>query len=57
MVQKSGWIFKKPIDSKRYAPFTSNLPRHCLTDMPFSLARGKRTVFQNENVKEKRFKN
>ena len=57
MVQKSGWIFKKPIDSKRYAPFTSNLPRHCLTNMPFSLARGKRTVFQNENVKEKRFKN
>ena len=32
-------IYKKPTDSKRYVPFTSNHPRYFLTNMPFSLAR------------------
>ena len=49
-------IYKKPIDSKRYVPFTSNHPRHCLTNIPFSLARRICTTVENENVKEKRFK-
>ena len=30
-------IYNKPTDSKRYLPFTSNHPRHCLTNIPFSL--------------------
>ena len=37
-------------------PFTSNHPRHCLTNIPFSLARRICTIVENENVKEKRFK-
>ena len=44
MINKSGtkiWIdiYNKPTDSKRYVSFTSNHPRHCLTNIPFSLAR------------------
>ena len=43
-INKSGtqvWmaIYNKPTDSKQYVPFTSNHPRHCLTNVPFSLAR------------------
>ena len=49
-------IYNKPADSKRYVPFTSNHRRHCLTNMPFSLARRICTIAENENVKEKRFK-
>ena len=48
MINKHGtkiWIdiYNKLTDSKRYVPFTSNHPRHCLTN-------------ENENVKEKPFK-
>ena len=32
-------IFSKPTDSKRYVSFTSNHPRHFLTNIPFSLAK------------------
>ena len=49
-------IYNEPTDSKRYVPFTSNHPRHCLTNIPFSLARIICTIAVNENVKEKRFK-
>ena len=61
MISKSGtkiWIdiYNKPTDSKRYVPFTSNHPRHCLTDIPFSLAARVCTIVENKNVKEKRFK-
>ena len=49
-------IYNKPTDSKRYVPYTSNHPRHCLTNIPFSLARRICTIVGNENVKEKRFK-
>ena len=61
MINKSGtkiWmdIYNKPTDSKRYVPFTSNHPRHCLTNIPFSLARRICTIVENENIKEKRFK-
>ena len=34
----------------------SNDPRHCLTDIPFSLALRTCTIIKNGNVKEKRFK-
>ena len=44
IINKSGtkiWmdIYNKPTDSKRYAPFTSTYPRHCLTYFTFSLAK------------------
>ena len=60
MTNKSGtkiWsdIYNKPMDSKRYVPFTSNHPKHCLTNILFSLARRICTIVENENV-EKRFK-
>ena len=49
-------IFNKTTDSKRYAPFTSNNPRHYLINIPSSLARRIFAIFENEKVKEKRFK-
>ena len=61
MINKSGtkiWmdIYNKPTDSKRYVPLTSNHPRHCLTNILFSLARRICTIIENENAKEKLFK-
>ena len=49
-------IYNKPTDSKRYLSFTANRPQHCLTNVPFSLARRICTIAVNENVKEKYFK-
>ena len=56
MINKSGtkiWvdIYNKPTDSKRYVPFTSNHPWHCLRNIPFSLARRIGTIVENENIK------
>ena len=31
-------IYSKPMDSKRYVSFKSNHPKHCLKNIPFSLA-------------------
>ena len=45
-------IYNKPTNSKRYVLFTSNHPRHCLTNTPFSLARRIRTAVENERFKE-----
>ena len=61
MINKSGtkiWmdIYNKATNSKRYIPFTSNHPRHCLTNISLSHARRICTIDENENVKEKRFK-
>ena len=61
MTSKSGtkiWmdIYNKPAYSKRHVPFRSNHPRHCLTNILFSFARRICTIVENENVKEKRFK-
>ena len=61
MINKSGAkilmdIYNKLTDSKPYVPFTSNHPRHFLTNTTFSLARRIRTIVQNENTKEKPFK-
>ena len=60
MINKSGtkiWmdIYNTRTDSKRYVPLTSNHPRHCLTNIPFSLTRRICTIVENENAKEKRF--
>ena len=59
MINKSGtkiWIdiYNKPTDSKRYVPFTS--PTDCLTNISLSLAIRICTIVENENMKEKRFK-
>ena len=56
MINKSGTkicmdIYNKPTDSR-----WSNHPWHCLRNIPFSLARRICTVDENENVKEKCFK-
>ena len=61
MINKSNtknWmdIYNKTNRPKRHVPFTSNHLRHCLTNTPFSLARRICTIVENENVKEKRFK-
>lgn len=60
MINKDGtkiWmdIYNKPTDAKRYVPFTSNHPRHCLTNIPFSLARRISTIVEKENIKNQRF--
>ena len=49
-------IYSKPTDSRQYVSFMSNHPKHCLTKIPFSLARRICTIVGNEHVKEKRFK-
>lgn len=59
MINKAGtkiWmdIYSKPTDSKRYVPFHSNHPKHCLKNIPFNLARRICTIVENENIKEKR---
>ena len=46
-------IYNKATNSNWYVPFTSDLPRHSLTNIPFSLARRICTIVENENVKEK----
>ena len=58
MINKSGtkiWmdIYNKPADKKRYVPFTSNQSRHCLTNIPFSLARRICNIVENQNEKKK----
>ena len=45
-------IYNKPTYSKRYVPFTSNHPHHCLTNIPFSFIRRICTIVENENVKK-----
>ena len=57
MINKSGtkiWmdIHNKPADSKQYFSFMSNHPRHCSTNVLFSLARRICTIAENENVEE-----
>ena len=62
MINKSGtkmWmdIYNKPKISKRYASFTSNHIHHFVKPRTsFSVARRKCTIVENQNVKEKRFK-
>ena len=61
MINKSGtkiWmdISNKATGPKRYVPFPSNNPQHCLMNIKFSLARRICNIVENENVKEKHFK-
>ena len=57
MINKNGtkiWmdIYSKPTDSKRYVPFNSNHPKHCLKNIPFSLARRICTIVEDESIKK-----
>ena len=61
MKNRSGtkvWMdnYNKPTDSVSYVSFTSSQPQHCLTNMPFSLARRICPIVKIENVKEKHLK-
>ena len=47
-------IYNKPIDSKRYVPFTSNQPRSCPRNIPFCLARRIGAIVEEEETKLKR---
>ena len=47
-------FYNKPTDSKRYLRFTLNHSWHCLTNIPFSIARRIYKVAENESIKEKR---
>ena len=49
-------VFTTNLQTKRYFPFTSTNPRHCLTNIPFSLGKRICTTVENENVTEKRLK-
>ena len=62
IINKSGTkvlmdICDKPTDSKRYAPYKSSHPRHCLKNFSFSLARRIWCmIVESEHLKEKSFK-
>ena len=56
MVQKTGWIFKTNQQIQNDMSSKTNHPWHCFMNIPFSLARRICTIAENENVKEKRFK-
>ena len=61
MINRSGtniwmYIYNKPTGSKRYVPFKSKHTQYCLANIPFSIARRICTIAENENVKEKGFK-
>ena len=61
MINKNGtkiWmdIYQQTNRLKKICPFTSNHSRPCLKHILFSLARRICIIVENENVKEKRFK-
>ena len=49
-------IYSKPTDSKRYVSFKSNHPRHCLKNIPFSLARRICMIAEKDSLKEIKLK-
>ena len=49
-------IYSKPTDSKRYVSFTSNHPKHCLKNIPFSLARRICMIAKKDSLKEIKLK-
>ena len=49
-------ISSKPTDSKRYVSFKSNHPRHCLKNIPFSLARRICMIAEKDSLKEIKLK-
>ena len=49
-------FYSKPTDSKRYVSFKSNHPKHCLKNIPFSLARRLCMIAEKDSLKEIRLK-
>ena len=49
-------IYSKSTDSKRYVSFTSNHPKHCLKNIPFSLARRICMIAEKDSLKEIKLK-
>ena len=49
-------IYSKPTDSKRYLSFKSNHPKHCLKNIPFSLARRICMISEKDSLKEIKLK-
>ena len=49
-------IYSKPTDSKRYVSFKSNHPKHCLKNIPFSLARRICMIAEKDSLKEIKLK-
>ena len=49
-------IYSKPTDSKRYAFFKSNHPRHCLKNILFSLACRIFMIVEKDSLKETKLK-
>ena len=49
-------ISSKPTDSKRYASFKSNHPKHCLKNIPFSLPRRICMIAKKDSLKEIKLK-
>ena len=45
-------IYSKPTDSKRYVSLKSNHPKHCLKNIPFSLARRICMIIEKNSLKE-----
>jgi len=44
-------LYSKPTDSKRYVPYNSNHPKHCIKNIPFCLARRICAIVEKSNVK------
>ena len=49
--------YEKPIDAHRCLPFSSNQPKHCDNNTPFTLARRTCTIVENTEAKMKYLKN
>ena len=50
-------IYYKPTDTNRCLPFSSNDPKHCKNNIPFTLARRICTIVENTEAKMKHFEN
>ena len=50
-------IYSKPTDSKRYVSFKWNHPKHCMKNIPFSLARRICMIAEKDSLKKIRWKN
>ena len=46
-------LYRKPTDTCRYAPFSSNHPRHSKKNIPFTLARSICVMAENNVTKQK----
>ena len=50
-------IYCKPTDTQRCLPFSSNHPKHCKNNIPFTLARRICTIVENTEAKMKHLEN